>query len=80
MPTRHRSAPPSAATTDQDRTDGPTSETWANPMTCEREYTPAEAELMEAIGEYKRSSGRMFPTWSEVLEVIKSLGYEKSYG
>jgi hypothetical protein len=24
---------------------------------------------------YKRSSGRMFPTCSEILEVIKSLGY-----
>jgi len=23
------------------------------------------------------SSGRMFPTWSEVLEVIRDLGYEK---
>jgi hypothetical protein len=27
--------------------------------------------------EYKHSSGRMFPTWSEVLEVLRSLGYEK---
>ena len=26
---------------------------------------------------YSQSSGRMFPTWSEVLEVIRSLGYEK---
>jgi hypothetical protein len=28
--------------------------------------------------EYKKSSGRMFPTWSEVLEVLRSLGYEKT--
>ena len=32
---------------------------------------------MSAMDEYKRRSGRMFPTCSEVLEVIKSLGYEK---
>ena len=24
--------------------------------------------------EYKKSSGRMFPTWSEVLEVLQKLG------
>ena len=27
--------------------------------------------------DYKQASGRMFPTWSEVLEVLKSLGYQK---
>ena len=32
---------------------------------------------MQAIQEYKQSSGRMFPTWSEVLEVIVGLGYQK---
>jgi hypothetical protein len=32
---------------------------------------------MSAMQEYKRRSGRMFPTWSEVLEVLHELGYEK---
>jgi len=32
---------------------------------------------MSALDEYKRASGRMFPTCSEVLEVIRNLGYEK---
>ena len=32
---------------------------------------------MRAMQRYKQTSGRMFPTWSEVLEVLKSLGYEK---
>ena len=32
---------------------------------------------MQAIQEYKKRSGRMFPTWSEVLEVLRSLGYQK---
>jgi hypothetical protein len=34
-------------------------------------------EFMQAMHEYKQSSGRMFPTWSEVLEVLRGLGYEK---
>ena len=30
---------------------------------------------MRAMDDYKRSAGRMFPTCSEVLEVIRSMGY-----
>jgi hypothetical protein len=48
-----------------------------DPTTCERDYTPEEIEFMGALDDYKRRSGRMFPTCSEVLEVIKGLGYEK---
>ena len=48
-----------------------------DPTTCEREYTDAEVEFMHALEKYKRSSGRMFPTCSEVLEVLRGLGYEK---
>lgn len=49
-----------------------------DPTTCERDYSPEEIEFMAALDAYKRRSGRMFPTCSEVLEVIKGLGYEKS--
>jgi hypothetical protein len=49
-----------------------------DPTTCEREYTPEEVEFMNALDEYKRTSGRMFPTCSEVLEVIRGLGYVKA--
>ena len=48
-----------------------------DPTTCERDYTPEEIEFMSAMDNYKRRSGRMFPTCSEVLEVISSLGYAK---
>jgi len=48
-----------------------------DPTTCERDYTPDEIEFMRAMDEYKRKSGRQFPTWSEVLEVIKSMGYKR---
>src|SRR3954469_20655198 len=50
---------------------------FVDPTTCEREYTTAEMEFMQAMHDYKLKSGRMFPTWSEVLEVLKALGYEK---
>lgn len=46
-----------------------------DPTTCEREYTDPEIQFMQALDAYKRSSGRMFPTCSEILEVIKDLGY-----
>lgn len=48
-----------------------------DPTTCERDYSADEIEFMSAMDDYKRRSGRMFPTCSEVLEVIRSLGYEK---
>src|SRR4051812_13860271 len=48
-----------------------------DPTTCERDYTDTEVEFMNALDNYKRKSGRMFPTCSEVLEVIHSLGYVK---
>src|SRR5437588_2669261 len=50
---------------------------FVDPTTCEREYSPAEMEFMQAMHDYKHRSGRMFPTWSEVLEVLKALGYQK---
>jgi hypothetical protein len=48
-----------------------------DPTTCERDYSASETEFMLAMQEYKRRSGRNFPTWSEVLEVLRELGYEK---
>lgn len=34
-------------------------------------------EFVLAIDEYKRTNKRPFPTWSEVFEVIRYLGYRK---
>ena len=34
-------------------------------------------EFITAIDEYKRVHGRQFPNWSEVLEILKELGYSK---
>src|SRR5262245_10688120 len=46
-----------------------------DPTTCDRDYTSAELEFMLAMQEYKKDSGRMYPTWSEVLGVLQGLGY-----
>jgi len=48
-----------------------------DPTTCERDYSADEIEFMKAMDDYKRKSGRQFPTWSEVLEVVRSLGYKR---
>ena len=49
-----------------------------DPTNCDHDCSAAETEFMHAMQAYKRSSGRKFPTWSEVLEVLRGLGYEKS--
>lgn len=51
-----------------------------DPTTCERDYNDEEIEFMQALDQYKRTSGRMFPTCSEILEVIRALGYQKVVG
>ena len=48
-----------------------------DPTTCERDYSAEEIEFMQAMDAYKRASGRMFPTCSEILEVIRGLGYQR---
>jgi hypothetical protein len=48
-----------------------------DPTTCERDYSDEEIIFMKAMDQYKRDNRRPFPTWSEVLEVLYSLGYRK---
>lgn len=48
-----------------------------DPTTCEKEYSEEEMEFLTAIDAYKRANRRPFPTWSEVLEVFRALGYRK---
>jgi hypothetical protein len=48
-----------------------------DPTTCERDYSSDEIEFMQALESYKKSNGRKFPTLSEILEVVRSLGYQK---
>ena len=43
----------------------------------EGQMSDEQYEFLMAIDEYKRKNTRPFPTWTEVLEVIKALGYRK---
>ena len=48
-----------------------------NPATGDRIYSADEVEFMNALAEFKRTSGRTFPSCSEILGVLRRLGYEK---
>ena len=39
--------------------------------------TTEQFEFVMAIETYKKVNKRLFPTWTEVLEVLRQLGYEK---
>jgi len=43
----------------------------------EGEMTDELLEFVMAIDDYKRVNNRPFPSWSEVFEVIRYLGYRK---
>ncbi len=43
----------------------------------EGEMTDDLLEFVMAIDDYKRINSRPFPTWSEVFEVMRYLGYRK---
>ncbi len=43
----------------------------------EGQMTDEQFEFLMAVNEYKKANARPFPTWTEVLEVIKALGYRK---
>ena len=43
----------------------------------EGEMTPHQFEFVMAIEMYKKLNKRMYPTWTEILEVFNQLGYRK---
>lgn len=55
----------------------------SRPTTADRSAPPmaevdADAlEFIEAIDRFKREHGRPFPSWSEVLMVLRELGYRR---
>jgi hypothetical protein len=44
----------------------------------EGEMTPEQFLFIQAIDAYKKVNQRPFPTWTEVLEVLRKLGYRKT--
>src|SRR5262249_60731808 len=47
------------------------------PTTCELVFSDEEIAFMKGMDLYKRGNRRPFPTWSEVLEVLRALGYRR---
>ena len=43
----------------------------------EGEMNQEQFEFLMAIDQYKRANQRPFPTWTEVLEILKAIGYRK---
>jgi len=62
----------------KDRRNQPERRRQVDPTTCEKDYSDEEIVFMKAMDKYKRDNRRPFPTWSEVLEVLRSLGYRKT--
>ncbi len=46
----------------------------------EGEMTPEQFLFLVAIDEFKKANQVTFPTWTDVLEVIRLLGYRKTMG
>lgn len=44
----------------------------------EGEMTTEQFLFLMAIDEFKKANGRTFPSWTDVLEVIRLLGYRKT--
>jgi hypothetical protein len=44
----------------------------------EGEMSKEQFMFLMAIEAFKRSNGKSFPTWSDVLEVVRKLGYRKT--
>ncbi|MEM0914214.1 MAG: hypothetical protein AAGK09_06335, partial [Planctomycetota bacterium] len=44
----------------------------------EGEMSPEQFLFIKAIDAYKRVNQRPYPTWTEVLEVVRKLGYRKT--
>ena len=44
----------------------------------EGEMTQEQFMFLLAINAFKEANGRTFPTWTDVLEVVRKLGYRKT--
>jgi hypothetical protein len=43
----------------------------------EGEMTAEQFEFILAVEEYKKVNKRPFPTWTEILDIVRALGYRK---
>ncbi len=74
-----RDAPPPAPATNLERRRGPGRRRTDFMRAAEEgEMTQEQFMFVMAIDSFKRVNGLTFPTWTEVLEVIRKLGYRKT--
>ena len=50
----------------------------AAPPPIDHDIDPAVLEFISAIESYRLANARPFPSWSEVLHVLRQLGYKKA--
>ena len=48
-----------------------------NPSTGEPAYTDEERDFLRALTAYKEDNHRPFPTWGEILAILKAMGYRR---
>jgi len=70
--TKQSTKPTATASVEHDESDGKKGAA-ARPD----EMPPDVLEFIHAIDTYKRVHQRPFPNWSEVLEILKGLGYSR---
>ena len=74
-----RSADPPTPATNLERRRGPGRRRTDFMRSAEEgEWTQEQFMFVMAIDSFKRVNGLTFPTWTEVLEVIRKLGYRKT--
>jgi len=89
---KRKKAPPPAATTkpavpparakpqqptERQKPDGRKAKVRSAPPPVDLEVDPDVLEFIKAIDDYRARHDRPFPSWSEVLYVLKGLGYRK---
>ena len=75
---RREASPPSSATNLERRRGPGRRRTDFMRAAEEGEWTREQFMFVMAIDSFKRVNGLTFPTWTEVLEVIRKLGYRKT--
>jgi hypothetical protein len=79
MPTRRRPSVPSPKASPKPKSSKPKRKEDEDPeksSSMRPDEMPADVlEFITAMDHYKRVHQRPFPNWSEVLEVVKGLGY-----
>lgn len=78
MPTASKKIPPSKrARAKKDPKAGELILKQLPPAPEERNETEV-MEFLKAIDTFKRKTGKLFPSWSDILDIVKGLGYKKS--